>query len=227
MFANKNDVDAVRPQSLQIFGSRDSRFADENPRIFHQVCHTHRVIQVRFHRPQISIVDSEERIARVRKPEMIQYSAKIFCVVHFQQNGHSQFDAENLKVDDLAFAQTFGDQQDCIRASGSRFPDLICIDNEILAQHRKGYRISNGVYVFQFSAEICRIGQARDRSGTTRVILSCDGDRIEIFADDSRRWTFVLDFSNQSSARCVPVVENSLEKIPRPAKFGDSLAEFL
>ena len=53
------------------------------------------------------------------KPKMIQYAAKIFCVVHFQQNGHSEFDAENLKVDDLAFAQTLSDQQDGVSASGS------------------------------------------------------------------------------------------------------------
>ena len=57
MFANKNNVDAMRSQSLEIFGSCDTGFADEDPRIFDQVCHTHRVIQVRFHRPKISIVD--------------------------------------------------------------------------------------------------------------------------------------------------------------------------
>ncbi len=80
--------------------------------------------------------------------------------MNFQQNGHSQFNAENLKVDDFAFTQAFRNQQNGICAGGSGFPDLICVDNEILAQHGKGYCVSNSVYVFQFSTEICGISQA-------------------------------------------------------------------
>ncbi len=84
MLSDQDDVDAMRTKSQQVFRRSDARLADQDPRVFNQIGHSQRMIDVSFHRAQIAIVDAEQGITRMRKSDMVEDSAEIFCVVDFQ-----------------------------------------------------------------------------------------------------------------------------------------------
>lgn len=150
-------------QSREVSGGGDSRFTHQHAWVLDEVGHPKRMVDVCLHRAKVAIVDAKQRISRMGKPNMVDDAVEIVGIVNFEQSRHAQLDAENLKVDNLTLAQTLGDEQERIGASGSSLPDLIGVDNEILAKHRQGDRISNRVNELKFAAEIFVIGEARNR----------------------------------------------------------------
>lgn len=150
---------------------------------------------------------------------MIDDAIEILCIVHFEQRGHAKFDAENLKVDDLTLSQALCDEQDGIGTGRARLPDLIGVDDEVFAKYRQGDRISNRMNELELSAKIVSVGEARDRRRSRRVIVSSDGDWVELFANHSSGWALVLDLRNEACACCAAVVNDCLEKVAGAAEF--------
>ena len=67
--------------------------------------------------------------------------------------------------------QSFGDQQDKIRAVNQRFEDLITIDDEILAQNGRTSVAADLRDELQIAPEIMRLGKHRKGARTCIFVL--------------------------------------------------------
>ena len=102
---------------------------------------------------------------------------------------------------------------------------MVLVDDEVLAQDRESHGIADGVDVLGTTTERRFVGQARDRARPRRVILSSDGDRIEVGSDRPCGGALCLDFRDDSGVALSTMVHDGLEEVARPTEFGDALLE--
>ena len=180
-----------------------------------------------LHRPQVAIVDSKKRVARVRETNDVDRAQQMIDIVHLEERSHAQLGGENLKVDDVALGNSLGDEEDRIGTSGARFPDLIDIDDEILAKHGQLDRVANHVDVFELAAEVMLVGETGDRAGTVGGVGLGNGDGVEVLADHSRGRAFALDLGDDMGQVGMPAVDKCLEKVAWSAQLRDALLKNL
>lgn len=227
MLADEHDVDAVRAQAAQIVGRANATLSNDDAGVLKQLGKPHRMLDGSLHRPQVAIVDSKKRVARVRETNDVHRAQQMIDIVHLEERSHAQLGGENLKVDDVALGNSLGDEEDRIGTSGARFPDLIDIDDEILAKHWQLDRIANHVDVFELAAEVMLVGETGDRAGTVGGVGLGNGDGVEVLADHSRGRAFALDLGDDMGQVGMPAVDKRLEKIAWSAQLRDALLKNL
>lgn len=227
MLADEHDVDAVRAQAAQIVGRANATLSNDDAGVLEQLGKPHRMLDGSLHRPQVAIVDSKKRVARVRETNDVDRAQQMIDIVNLEERSHAQLGGENLKVDDVALGNSLGDEEDRIGTSGARFPDLINIDDEILAKHWQLDRIANHVDVFELAAEVMLVGETGDRAGTVGGVGLGNGDGVEVLADHSRGRAFALDLGDDMGQVGMPAVDKRLEKIAWSAQLRDALLKNL
>ena len=227
MLADEHDVDAVCAQAAQIVGRANATLSNDDAGVLEQLGKPHRMLDGSLHRPQVAIVDSKKRVARVRETNDVDRAQQMIDIVHLEERSHAQLGGENLKVDDVALGNSLGDEEDRIGTSGARFPDLINIDDEILAKHWQLDRIANHVDVFELAAEVMLVGETGDRAGTVGGVGLGNGDGVEVLADHSRGRAFALDLGDDMGQVGMPAVDKRLEKIAWSAQLRDALLKNL
>ena len=170
MFTDQGDVDSMFAETTQVVGGADSGLAHQHPRILHEIQHPEGVREVGGHGGEIAVVHAQQRIAGVGEAHVVQDPVEVVDRVHLDERGHAEFGREDLVVDDLPFAQHLRDEQDGIRAGGPRLPDLVLVDDEVLAKHRERNSILDAEDVPEIAPEVVRIGEAGDRGRTARVV---------------------------------------------------------
>ncbi len=227
MLADEHDVDAVCAQAAQIVGRANATLSNDDAGVLKQLGKPHRMLDGSLHRPQVAIVDSKKRVARVRETNDVDRAQQMIDIVNLEERSHAQLGGENLKVDDVALGNSLGDEEDRIGTSGARFPDLIDIDDEILAKHWQLDRIANHVDVFELAAEVMLVGETGDRAGTVGGVGLGNGDGVEVLADHSRGRAFALDLGDDMGQVGMPAVDKRLEKIAWSAQLRDALLKNL
>ena len=227
MLADEHDVDAVCAQAAQIVGRANATLSNDDAGVLKQLGKPHRMLDGSLHRPQVAIVDSKKRVARVRETNDVDRAQQMIDIVNLEERSHAQLGGENLKVDDVALGNSLGDEEDRIGTSGARFPDLINIDDEILAKHWQLDRIANHVDVFELAAEVMLVGETGDRAGTVGGVGLGNGDGVEVLADHSRGRAFALDLGDDMGQVGMPAVDKRLEKIAWSAQLRDALLKNL
>ena len=227
MLADEHDVDAVCAQAAQIVGRANATLSNDDAGVLKQLGKPHRMLDGSLHRPQVAIVDSKKRVARVRETNDVDRAQQMIDIVNLEERSHAQLGGENLKVDDVALGNSLGDEEDRIGTSGARFPDLIDIDDEILAKHWQLDRIANHVDVFELAAEVMLVGETGDRAGTVGGVGLGNGDGVEVFADHSRGRAFALDLGDDMGQVGMPAVDKRLEKVAWSAQLRDALLKNL
>ena len=227
MLADEHDVDAVRAQAAQIVGRANATLSNDDAGVLEQLGKPHRMLDGSLHRPQVAIVDSKKRVARVRETNDVDRAQQMIDIVHLEERSHAQLGGENLKVDDVALGNSLGDEEDRIGTSGARFPDLIDIDDEILAKHGQLDRVANHVDVFELAAEVMLVGETGDRAGTVSGVGLGNGDGVEVLADHSRGRAFALDLGDDMGQVGMPAVDKCLEKVAWSAQLRDALLKNL
>ncbi len=227
MLADEHDVNAVRAQAAQIVGRANATLSNDDAGVLEQLGKPHRMLDGSLHRPQVAIVDSKKRVARVRETNDVDRAQQMIDIVNLEERSHAQLGGENLKVDDVALGNSLGDEEDRIGTSGARFPDLINIDDEILAKHWQLDRIANHVDVFELAAEVMLVGETGDRAGTVGGVGLGNGDGVEVLADHSRGRAFALDLGDDMGQVGMPAVDKRLEKIAWSAQLRDALLKNL
>lgn len=227
MLADEHDVDAVCAQAAQIVGRANATLSNDDAGVLKQLGKPHRMLDGSLHRPQVAIVDSKKRVARVRETNDVDRAQQMIDIVNLEERSHAQLGGENLKVDDVALGNSLGDEEDRIGTSGARFPDLIDIDDEILAKHWQLDRIANHVDVFELAAEVMLVGETGDRAGTVGGVGLGNGDGVEVLADHSRGRAFALDLGDDMGQVGMPAVDKRLEKVAWSAQLRDALLKNL
>lgn len=227
MLADEHDVDAVCAQAAQIVGRANATLSNDDAGVLEQLGKPHRMLDGSLHRLQVAIVDSKKRVARVRETNDVHRAQQMIDIVHLEERSHAQLGGENLKVDDVALGDGLGDEEDRIGTSGARFPDLIDIDDEILAKHGQLDRVANHVDVFDLAAEIMLVGETGDRAGTVGGVGLGNGDGVEVLADHPRGRAFALDLSDDMGQVGMPAVDQRLKKVPWSAQLRDALLKNL
>lgn len=227
MLADEHDVDAVCAQAAQIVGRANATLSNDDAGVLEQLGKPHRVLDGSLHRPQVAIVDSKKRVARVRETNDVHRAQQMIDIVHLKERSHAQLGGENLKVDDVALGNGLGDEEDRIGTSGARFPDLIDIDDEILAKHGQLDRVANHVDVFDLAAEIMLVSETGDRAGTVGGVGLGNGDGVEVLADHPRGRAFALDLGDDMGQVGMPAVDQRLKKIAWSAQLRDALLKNL
>ena len=227
MLADEHDVDAVRAQAAQIVGRANATLSNDDAGVLEQLGKPHRMLDGSLHRPQVAIVDSKKRVARVRETNDVDRAQQMIDIVHLEERSHAQLGGENLKVDDVALGNGLGDEEDRIGTSGARFPDLIDIDDEILAKHGQLDRVANHVDVFELAAEVMLVGETGDRAGTVSGVGLGNGDGVEVLADHSRGRAFALDLGDDMGQVGMAAVDKCLEKVAWSAQLRDALLKNL
>jgi membrane protease YdiL (CAAX protease family) len=227
MLADEHDVDAVCAQAAQIVGRANATLSNDDAGVLKQLRKPHRMLDGSLHRPQVAIVDSKKRVARVRETNDVHRAQQMIDIVHLEERSHAQLGGENLKVDDVALGDGLGDEEDRIGTSGARFPDLINIDDEILAKHGQLDRVANHVDVFELAAEVMLVGETGDRAGTVGGVGLGNGDGVEVLADHSRGRAFALDLSDDMGQVGMPAVDQRLKKVAWSAQLRDALLKNL
>lgn len=227
MLADEHDVDAVCAQAAQIVGRANATLSNDDAGVLEQLRKPHRMLDGSLHRPQVAIVDSKKRVARVRETNDVHRAQQMIDIVHLEERSHAQLGGENLKVDDVALGDGLGDEEDRIGTSGARFPDLINIDDEILAKHGQLDRVANHVDVFELAAEVMLVGETGDRAGTVGGVGLGNGDGVEVLADHSRGRAFALDLSDDMGQVGMPAVDQRLKKVAWSAQLRDALLKNL
>ena len=68
--------------------------------------------------------------------------------MEFHQRGHVEFVREPQEILEFVFREAFGDQKDRIGSRSASFPDLVFIDDEVLAEDWQGHLCANFTKVF-------------------------------------------------------------------------------
>ena len=108
------------------------------------------------------------------------------------QNRHGELVREPLQLAHLVFGQARCDQQDAIGTHRARFPYLVGLDDEILAQHGKRARAFRCHQVRRGALEESLVCQHREAGGACRFITTGDRRGIELLAQYTARGTRFL-----------------------------------
>ena len=163
----------------------------------------------------------------MRKPDDVDDPQQVDDIVHLDERRHAELGREDLEVDDVALGQRLCDQEDRVRARRARFPHLVEVDDEVLAQDGQLHRVAHRMDVLELAAEVVLVGETRDRARAVRGVGLRDRDRIEVLADHPRRRALALDLRDDVRRVRVPAVDHRLEEVPRPAELGDPLLQDL
>ena len=170
--------------------------------------------QIRCHGLEISIVDTQKGVAGVRKADVILHAVQTFNIMDLKQNSQAKFDGENLIINNVLFGQAFGDQQNCVGASRSTFPNLPTINNKIFSQNRERNRFTNAFYEIQMSTKVVLIGQATNGCSASLVIALGNVHGIKIIANKSGGRALLFNFRYDTN-RFRAVAHNGAKEISR------------
>ena len=87
-----------------------------------------RCFEVHLQRPQVSVVDADERRARVQGP------VAFLEVVDLNERRKSERLSAVGQPSQVGIVEGCDDQQDGVSTSGARLEELILVDHEVLAQ---------------------------------------------------------------------------------------------
>src|SRR5207253_8144711 len=96
-----------------------------------------RVAQIDFERFQVSIIDADEL-----RPGG-EHAVEVGRLVKFYERRQSQLDCLVVELAKMAIVETFGNQQHGVRPGGTRFDELIAIEDKVLAKHWNRHRLSD------------------------------------------------------------------------------------
>ena len=139
--------------------------------------------EVGLHGLQVAVVDAQQRVAGVGEADVVADLQQPVDVMGLDDGRHVQLAGQDHHVQQMAFLDHVGDEQQGVGAGGSRLPDLVLIDDEVLAEHGQRHRLADLLDVPEVPAEVPFVGEARNRGRSGLVVLSGDADRIEVVAD--------------------------------------------
>jgi hypothetical protein len=85
-----------------------------------------------------------------------------------------------LKRDQSCLLQRRHNQQDRVGASHTCFEELVLVDDEVLAEQRKGHGRSDGRQMFERAVEKRRFRENGDCRGATVLVLARNANRVVI-----------------------------------------------
>ena len=217
----------VLAKSKQILAGPNSGLAHQHPGILHQIEHAEGMRKIGGHGVQIAIIDPEQRIARMRETDVIEHAAEIVDRVDFDQGRHPQFGGEDLEIDHLTLAQTFGDQQDRVGPRRPGFPDLIFVDDEVFSEHRKRHPVLDPLDESEIASEVMLVGEATDRRRPARVVAFGDVGRIEVLPDHARGGALALHFGDHAKVSRFSVGHHRPKEVSWPLQVRDAILDRL
>ena len=148
-------------------------------------------------RAQVAVVDADEPGTGGLR------AVELDLVVHLDQGVEPASPALAEQVTQFIVAQCGDDQQDGRGSAVGRLPDLIGIDDEVLAQHRHSHGMGGCTKVVKGAAEARRLSEHRDGVGARRLVGLRTGSGVECGRDRAlaRRAAFDLGDQRKAAAR--------------------------
>ena len=107
---------------------------------------------------QVAVVDPDDRRPGIERDAQFGRVMDLDQRVQSGLGGMAEIVRQRL-------AERGDDQQHRIGPGGTGFDNLVRIDDEILAQHRRGLRVPHDIQILQRTAEMIRLGENGDRRG--------------------------------------------------------------
>src|SRR5690606_39684554 len=122
---------------LHVRAARDAALADEHDVGRHLSRQPLRNRKVGAEHGQVTVVDADNACASAQR------ALELTLVMDFDERGDLSVTCCRKKSPETRVIQDSYDEENRIRASGTRFPDLLGRDHEILPQDRKSTRLNS------------------------------------------------------------------------------------
>jgi hypothetical protein len=146
-----------------------------------------RRLQAGFERPQVAVVDPQERRLERERP------VELHGIVHLHEYRHAQGARDIFELPHAPVFQGSRDQQYAVRSSGACFVHLVRIDREILAQNRKAACSPRRPEVRHRALKELLVGQHRQAGGAVTLIARSDRRGIELLPQHTPARARLLD----------------------------------
>lgn len=128
------------------------------------------MIQVHVHTGEVAVIDAQQGVRGMGKADVWPDAHEILHGMDFQENGEAELVRQDHHVDDLAFTQAFGDEEDGIGTGNAAFVELPGIDEEVFAKDGEGDGGFDTLNEREMSTEKAFIGEAGDRPRASTFI---------------------------------------------------------
>ena len=154
---NQEVVQSMRSQSTDVVMAPDARFTDDAWEVGLEIVeHAQYVVGVRFHRPEVPIVDTQQ----VAVPGVGHDHGQPIVAVEFDQRNETEFIGKGDQVGQEFSIEQFNDQEYGIGTSRPGLPDLVGIDKKVLAEDRQADMLPDPGEILEGTAEEGLIRQA-------------------------------------------------------------------
>lgn len=224
-------MDAGFVEFGEVLGFGDARLGDEDGGVFDHVDEAQGVGDVGGHAFEVAVVDAQEGVARFGEADVRQDAEEVVRRMDLEQDGELELVGEDHEVEQFGLAQALGDEEDGVGPGGAALPDLVGVDDEVLAEDGEGHFVADAVDVFEFAGEEAFVGEAGDRRGPGVVILSGDGDGVKgivilVFGPDpAGGGAFALDLGDDGGSGVFFAAGDSGEEVARASAFGSAFFE--
>src|SRR5882672_9833897 len=158
-FADQHGVGAGGDDPADVGAGEEAALADDDGAGRDRRRERERRFEARLERGQVAIVDPDD--AAARGEGLIQLGGG----VTLDQRREPEPLGGREQVAQLRRLQNRDDQQHRVGARGPRFPELILVDREILAEKRDVHRAPDRPQIVEAPLEVLLVGEDRDRVG--------------------------------------------------------------
>lgn len=218
-------------ESIHICAGLDAGFADEDGGVVDEIQEAEGVVEIDVHAGEIAVIDAQEGVGGVWKADVGANADEVFHGVDLQEDGEAKFVSQDHHVDELAFAQTFGDEEDGIGPGGAAFVQLPGIDEEVFAEDGDGDGVFDTFKEGEVATEKVFIGEAGDRPCAGAFIPLCDvfwGKIITgVFGtDQAGRGAHAFDLCDDGDIGDILAMGDGIEEIAGLGGGEGGLADF-
>ena len=181
-FADKETARAGGGQAVEICGSADPAFGDDDAVRRHFRRQGFGGAQIGFERLQVAVVDADQPHRKA------QGAVELGAVMDFGEHIETELGGGRRQLSGRCIGQRRHDQQDAVGPDAPAFQDLIRVEDEILAQHRQTDRLARRGEVVIAALEIGHVGQHRQAAGAARRIGAGERSADRNPSGSDRRW---------------------------------------
>ena len=204
----KKSLDSRGSQPPHMLGRQYPALSHCNSRRRNKASEHEARFEPRLEGAQISVVDADERS---REPKS---QVKLAAIVHLDQHGHAKRFGRRLELLHARQLKSRDDEKDAIGAQSARLEDLIRIDDEILAEHRKLAGIARGGEVLGGALEEAPVGEHRKTGRPMLRVGARDRGGIEWLPQHTLARARLLDLGDDRGQAGGDFIAQSPRKIP-------------
>lgn len=206
-----------RAHQLDVRRGLDPALGDQHHVVRQHRSDHRRQRHVDVERPQIAVVDPEQRGARGERDLRLAHGVDLDQRVELIGLRRGE------QLGELRRRERGHDQEHRIRTRRARLGHLVAIDQEVLAQERQAHALADPREEGQIAVEVLAIGEHGDRRGPSLRVRRRDHRRIRARTDRTCRGRCTLDLGQHAHRLARGPRERRVQAPHRPGSPGAGL----